>query len=152
MNIRVILVFLIMLLGVVPMWAQQPTPGLAVRQEVDPVRIRSEYKVLRIQLSAEYVASGSLSTDSIQAHQLLTGVASHHGIVLARPPLRTNDERNLGPAVLIALLESLGLDYDRIYRLKLGLNVTSVTEPVSELQSAELKVGKRSSVRESASV
>lgn len=108
--------------------AQPSTPSLAVQQEIEPTRLKKEYHDLTTRLIAEYLATGFLSPDSIQAHQLLVGIAAHRGVRLTKTPLRTNDERNLGPALLIARLESLGLTYERIYQLNLRASLTPQLE------------------------
>lgn len=98
------------------------TQAPSMRFPDSPVNVQNtqqQYKLLSNRLIAEYLDSGKLSRESSEAYQLMLGIANRSGIRLEKTPIRTADERNLGPALVIARLESLGLGYDRIYRLKL---------------------------------
>ena len=86
---------------------------------VNAENTQQQYHQLTNRLIAEYLETGKLSRDSIQAYQLLSGIAKRNGIRVERIALRAADERSLGPALVIARLESLGLGYDRIYHLQL---------------------------------
>lgn len=98
------------------------TSSMLLDNPVDPAQLRAEFAELTNKLIGEYLETGTLSHDSLQAYQLLVGMAARHGVRLERTPLRTNDERNLGPALAIARLEALGFGYDRVYRLNLRKN------------------------------
>lgn len=97
-------------------------PSVALRIGESPVsdaEVKQHYKTLTTQLIAEYLETGKVSRESVEAYQLMVGIANRSGVRLERTPLRTADERNLGPALLIARMESLHLGYDSIYHLRL---------------------------------
>lgn len=95
---------------------------LTVGHVADAAGLRQEYRQLVNRLLGEFLETRALTSDSIQAYQILVQFAARQDVRLERMPLRTNDERNLGAALAIARLESLGLGYDRIYRLNLRPN------------------------------
>ena len=116
------LILILILGGTVALSQGAETQSSALRLGESPVNapdVQQQYKTLSGRLIAEYLETGKLSRDSVEAYQLMVGIANRSGVRLEKSPLRTADERNLGPALLIARFEALTLGYDRIYRLKL---------------------------------
>lgn len=98
------------------------TPTAMARYPEGPVTaadIQQQSKLLTSRLIAEFLEYGKLSRESVQAYQLLNGLAERNGVRLEKIPLRTTDERTLGPALIVSRLENLGLGYDRVYKLRL---------------------------------
>lgn len=98
------------------------SPVLSNRIEVafDPTTLREQHRAAIERIILEYLDDGRPSADAITAYQLTKSFADRQGIRMTKAALRTNDERNLGSALLMQRLEALGLGYDRIYRLSLS--------------------------------
>ena len=81
--------------------------------------LSQQYELLTTRLIKEFLETGKLSPESIQAYQLMVGIAKRNGVNLEKRTLRADDERNLGAALVIARLETIQMGYDRIYKLGL---------------------------------
>jgi len=97
-----------------------PATAQSVSLTLDTTSLQQRLSQAENRIILEYLDEGRPSTDAISAYHLVLGLARQQGLRLSRTSLRTQDERHLGSALLIQRLESLGLDYPRIYRLNLA--------------------------------